>query len=131
MLVVDPARGAKINELDNGVILVLEMDVLRLDVAVHDRLLMQIVDGRDELADDVGCLDLIEGAVVHHSLVERATMHHLVDEVDLFLVLVHLNDLPDVGMVKALEQLNFVEELPALAEFEVLLPDDLDGASDA
>lgn len=131
VLVIDPARGAEVNKFDDCVFLVLEVDILRLDVTVHDAVLVQVVDCRDELFDDAGRLDLVERVVGGHSLVQGSAVHHLVHEENLLLVLVHLDDLTNVGVVKLLEKFNFFEELASFAKLEVLLADHFDCASDA
>lgn len=99
MLVIDSTRCSKVNQLDNCVLLVLKVDVLRLDITVHNTVLMQVVDSREELPDHVGCLDLVEVLIGCNTLVKGTTVHHLIDEVDLLLVFVHLNDLSNVGVI--------------------------------
>ena len=49
MLVVNTARSTKIDELDDGVLLVLEVDILGLDVSVSDKTPMQNIDGLCQL----------------------------------------------------------------------------------
>ena len=66
-----------------------------------------------------------------YTLVKCTAMHHLIDEVDLLLVFIHLNDLADVWMVKLLQELDLFQELATLTEFEVFLSYDLDSASDS
>ena len=60
VIVVDAPRRSKINQLDDSVLLVLKMNVLRLDVAVNNRVLVQVVDSGKKLTDDVRCLNFIE-----------------------------------------------------------------------
>jgi len=130
VFVVHAPRCSEIDQLDDRVLLVLEVDILRLDVAMYDRVLVQVVDSRDQLANDVSSLDLVEVEVGRHALVQRPTVHHLVDEVDLLLVLVHLDDLANVWMIKLLQQLDLLEKLAPLTKLEVLLAHNLDRASD-
>ena len=131
VLVIDSPGGAKIDELDNGVLLVLEVNILRLYVPMHDRLLVQVVHGRDQLANDVCGFHLVESAVINDALVQGATVHHLIHEVDLLLVFVHFDDLADVGVVKALKELNLVKKLATLTELEIFLPNNFDSSRDA
>lgn len=63
MVVIDSTRGAKVDQLDDCVVLVLKVDVLRLNVTVNDTVLVQVVDGGDELLDHIGCLHFVEGVV--------------------------------------------------------------------
>ena len=128
VLVVDAAGSTEINQLDDRVFLVFKVDVLGLDVTVDDAVYVQVVHGRDKLLDYAGCLDLVKGVVSCHSFVEGASMHHLVDKVDLLLVFVHLDDLPNVGVIQSLEQFNFFKELAALSKLKVLFADNFNCA---
>ena len=130
VLVVDTPRGAKVDELDDVLSDCAEMQVMGLDVSMHDLLGMQVRNCREKLANDFGCFHLRERLLLGNSLVKRASKAHLVDKVHLFRVLVHLYDPSDVGVVQCQEELNLVEQLPAFTEFEVLLPDHLDGSCD-
>ena len=107
------------------------MDVLRLDVTVHDRLLVQIVHSRDKLPYNVGGFHLRKSTIGDHTLVQSATMHHLVYEVDLLLVFVHFNRLADVRMIKLFEELDLLKKLSSLTKLKVLLAHHLDCSSDA
>ena len=107
------------------------MNVLRFDISVHNAVLVEVVHGGDQLFDDVCGLDFVELTVHQHSLIQSTTMHHLIHEVDLLLVFKHLNNLADVRVVKLLEEFNLFEQFSSLTELEILLTDDLDGASDA
>ena len=131
VLVVDAPGRSEVDQFDDRVLLILEVNVLRLDVAVHDRVLVQVVHGREELADHVCSLDLVEVQIRGHTFIQSASMHHLVDEVDLLLVLVHFNHLANIGMVQLLEELDFLEEFAPLAKLKILFSDDFDGAGDA
>ena len=99
VLLVDAARSAEVNQLDDRVILVLEVDILRFDVTMHDVVLVQVVHGGEQLSDHVGGLHLIESVIGGDTLVESASVHHLIDEEDLLLVFVHFAHLADVGVV--------------------------------
>ena len=131
MFFIDSARGAEVDQLDDMVVLVLEVDVLRLDVSMDDVVLVQIVHRGEQLTNDLGRLDLIQVLIGSHSVVQSAAKHHFVDEVDLLFVLVHLDHLPDVGVVKLLQKLDLLKQLSALSEFEVLFADDFDSSCDA
>lgn len=131
MLVIDSTRCSKVDQFDNCVVLVFEMDVLRLDIAVHNTVLMQVVDSREELPDYVGRLDLVEVLIGCYTLIKCSTVHHLIDEVDLLLVLVHLNDLSDVGVIQLLQEFNLFEQLAALTKLQVFFANDLDGSDNA
>ena len=43
------ARGAEVNHLDTGLVRGLEQDVLRLEVAVDDPVLLQVAQARKQL----------------------------------------------------------------------------------
>ena len=116
VLVVDAARGTEIDKFDDLVMLVLEVDVLRLDITVHNAALMQIVDSAKKLTNHVSSLDFTELHVHGDALVESAAVHHLIDEVHLLAVFVHLDNLSNVRMVKLLQQFNLFEQLAPLAE---------------
>ncbi len=60
MLFIDSTGCTKIDEFDNGVLLVLKVDVLRLNITMHDIALMQVVNSREKLFNHIGSLDLIE-----------------------------------------------------------------------
>ena len=130
MFVIDTARSSEINQLDDGVFLVFVMNVLRLDISMNDVVLVKIVDSGEQLSDHVCCLNLIEVMIGCHTFEQSSTMTHLVDEVDLLIVLVHLDDLADVGMIQLFQKFDLFEKLTALAKLQVFLADDLDGSCD-
>lgn len=45
VLFVNPTRSAKIDQLNDGIVLVLKVDVLWLDVTMNDAVLVEVVDG--------------------------------------------------------------------------------------
>lgn len=62
---------------------------------------------------------------------DSSSEHHFVDEVQLLVIFEHFDDLADVGVVQFLEQLNLAEEGVALAELQVFLAHNFDGALDS
>ena len=130
MLVVNTARSTKIDELDDGVFLVLEVDILGLDVTVNNIVLMEIISSGEELADNVCCLDFIEVQISCYTLVQSTTMAHLIDEVDLFLIFIHLDNLANIRMIKLFQKLDLFEELATLSKLQIFFPDNLDCPGD-
>lgn len=98
---------------------------------MHNTVLVQVVDGREKLPDHVGCLDLVEVLIGCYTLIKGTAVHHLIDEVDLLLVFVHLDDLSNVGVIQLLQELDLFEQLSALTKLQVFFADDLDGSHDA
>ena len=82
--------------------LVLEVDILRLDITVNDVVLVEIVDGTQQLPDDASGFDLAEASISGHTLIKSSSVHHLVNEVNLLLVFVHLDNGTDVRVIELL-----------------------------
>ena len=131
VLVVDAARGAKVDKFDDLVMLVLKVYVLRLDITMHNAALVQVVDCAKKLSNHISSLDFAKLHVHGDAFVKGTAVHHFVDEVHLLAVFVHLNHLTDIGMVKLLQKFNLFEKLAPFAELQVLLANDLDSASNS
>ena len=69
MFIIHSARCTKVNKFDDSVFLVLEVNILRFDVAVDDRILMQVVDCADQLPDHIGGLHFVKVKVRSHSFI--------------------------------------------------------------
>lgn len=130
MLIVNAARCSKVDQLNDRVFLVFEVNVFRLDVAVYDAALMQVIDGGEQLFNDMGCLYLVEVLVSSNTLIKCSTVAHFIDKVDLFFVLVHFDYLADVRVVKLLKKFNLFKKLATLAKLEIFLSHNFDGSSD-
>ena len=107
------------------------MNVFRLDVAVHDAALMEVIYGRDQLLDDMGSFYLVEVLILSHTVKQGATLTHFIDKVDFLFVFVHFDDLADVGVVELLEKFNLFKKLATLTKLEIFFPDNFDGSSNA
>lgn len=92
------------------------MDVLRLYVTMNDAILVQIVHCREQLADDISCLNFVEVEIGSYTFIEGASMTHFVDEVDLLLVFIHLDHLADVWVIQLLQKLDLFEKLATLTK---------------
>jgi len=97
---------------------------------MHDTVLMQVVDGTEELTNDVGGLNLTELGVCGYTFIKSSTVHHLIDEVYFLLVLIHLDNLADIRVIQLLKEFNFFKKFASLTELKVLLAYDLDSSSD-
>ena len=131
MLVVNTARSTKIDELDDGVLLVLKVDILGLDVTMNNIVLMEVVSSGEELADNVCCLNFIKMLISCYTLIQSTTMAHLIDEVDLFLIFIHLDNLADIWVIKLFQKLDLFEELATLSKLQIFFPDNLDCPGDS
>ena len=107
------------------------MNVFRLDVAVHDAALMEVIYGRDQLLDDMSGFYLVKVLILSHTVKQGATLTHFIDEVDFLFVFVHFDDLADVGVVELLEKFNLFKKLATLTKLEIFLSDNFDGSSNA
>ena len=72
----------KVSQLDVWVILVCTLlwgdeDVLWLDVSVSDVLLVHVVDGQQDLLQNVGCLSLCESLHFQDVVIELTSGHNL------------------------------------------------------
>ena len=128
MLFVNSPGRSKVNDLDHVIIDSSEMDVLRLDITMDNVLRMKVCDCRDHLTDDFGCLHFRELLFSRHSFIQSTTLAHFVHEIDFPVVFIHLDDLADIWVIKLLQKLNFVEQLPAFTKFEIFLSHDFDGS---
>lgn len=116
---------AKIGNLDVHV--AVEEQILGLEIAMNDALLVQVLYGRDDLSELGASLLLLHAAVrdqVVEDLAARRVLHH---QVESLLCLYDLEELHDVRVVQALHDLDLAEELLQRALVQLRLVDDLDG----
>ena len=97
--VVDERRS-EVNDLDLVELLVcLQQNVFRLQVAMHDVRLMAVVDAGKDLPHEDGAVSLAELATLEDLVEELTTLANFGDEVVALLVLKELVHLDDVWMV--------------------------------
>ena len=110
--------------------------ILKLDVSVGNLLLVHVVQGQQNLLNQLLCVDFRNGSVLLLSLQdqvveESAISHQLRHNIVVMLVMQQLVDLHDARMVELLKQLHFILQILFLAlRLDVLLADELDGAVD-
>jgi len=119
-LLINAARRAKINKLDDIVVDPTEMDVLRLDVTMNDTCTVQVGYCRNDLLYNFGGLPLLKNLLTLKLFEDGSAIHHFIDEVNFPLVFVHLNNPSNVWVIKLLKHLDFVEQFPALSKLQVL-----------
>lgn len=106
--------GTEVDNLDSRVaVLSLEDDVLRLEVSMHEVVSMEVDNGRKNLFNDVTSHFLGEGIELHDSVEELTALQVLSHNEEVFLVLIELVDLHDVGMVLQGQKIGGGGVLPA------------------
>mmetsp|Transcript_15034 Transcript_15034/g.41624 ORF Transcript_15034/g.41624 Transcript_15034/m.41624 type:complete len:252 (+) Transcript_15034:862-1617(+) len=96
---------AKVNELQEVVVLLLVEKVLQLQVPVHDPLAVDVIHGQEHLVGGPCGVLLGEHLPLRHAVEELAALHALHDKAQLALVLIHVHEPHDVGVVHAQEDL--------------------------
>lgn len=97
--IVDEGR-AEINDLDLVVLLVLlEQDILRFQIAVHDVPLVAVVDAGEDLFHENGTVTLAKFAALEDLIEELAALADLGNEVVAFLILEELEHFDDVWVI--------------------------------
>ena len=128
-----PRGESKIGQFDRKVIAVavsvlLNQNVLRLQVTVHDVLQVHAVECEEQLVDDVSYLCLRKTATFRcHFLEKVATCDNLHDDIVVPFVFHELKDTSDVGVFGGLEHLKLVlVQVDVDVVHQGLLLDDLD-----
>ncbi|GBE60051.1 ABC transporter ATP-binding protein, putative [Babesia ovata] len=105
-------RGeTEVDDPDVGIgVLGLKQQVLGLEVAVHDVLLVHVVDTAEHLLDNLRGVLLGEALSVDNFVEQFAAGVQLRDEVVVLLVLVELEDLHDVRVVQRLEHVHLAQK---------------------
>mmetsp|Transcript_65793 Transcript_65793/g.169343 ORF Transcript_65793/g.169343 Transcript_65793/m.169343 type:complete len:289 (-) Transcript_65793:152-1018(-) len=126
------ARGVKVDELQHVALdaaLALEQEVLRLEVAMHDVLLVHVEDGTKDVLDQGCSLGLAEVAHLHDLIEKLTTLAQLHDKEDVVPVLEGLEESDDVRVI---HHLHHRDLLPQTLEVpHVRLGDLLDGPQHA
>ena len=92
--------GAEVDDLDRVELFVLlEQDVLRLQITMHDVGLVAVVDAGEDLLHEYSSVALAELAALEDFVEELATLADFGDEVVALLVFEELVHLDDVGVV--------------------------------
>mmetsp|Transcript_12135 Transcript_12135/g.38929 ORF Transcript_12135/g.38929 Transcript_12135/m.38929 type:complete len:253 (-) Transcript_12135:307-1065(-) len=102
----DHPRKAKVRNLDRVRVRRLVQDVLRLEVAVDNLLVVQKVQRLAQLGHAAGRLLLGVLLFLHDSVKELAARHQLHDEVHLFGLIVDLEERDDILVLHHLHDLN-------------------------
>lgn len=124
-LVVKVAQ-AKVDNFDG--VVVVEQQIFRLQVSVHNAQFVDVLDARDDLLVHFDCLFLLEATVFHDMLEELPTRAVLHDQVQVVVVLNHLVKLDYVWMTNFLEDCNLsVDSVDVALVFDFVLLKDLDG----
>lgn len=108
MLFIYATRSTKVDKLNDFILDASEMDVVRLDVTMNDALGVQIGNRRNQLLSDFGGFVFWELLISLEFLKNSSTVHHLINEVKLFLIFEHLNNPADIGVVKLFQHFNFI-----------------------
>mmetsp|Transcript_21829 Transcript_21829/g.65433 ORF Transcript_21829/g.65433 Transcript_21829/m.65433 type:complete len:378 (-) Transcript_21829:61-1194(-) len=123
-------RQPKVQELEapRGV----DAEVVGLEVAVHDLLVVQVRERVEEDADQVARLLLVVEGLLHDALEELAALHELDDHVVGALLLEEVVELDDVRVLDVLQHRHLLPQARHVLLLEVRrLLDALDGHLDA
>jgi len=95
-------------DLDVGVALANAEDVVELDVAMDDPVLVAVLDRVENLEHHVSGFALLELVPVNHALTQIATFHDLKHKTDVLFVLLDSQDPNDVGVIELHEKVDLV-----------------------
>ena len=121
----EEARKAEVAQLQDAVLR--EEQVLGLEVAVDDRVAVQVVDAADQLPHDAPHLARLEALRVALERLEQRALDVLEDEVELALAAEHLDEAHDVLVPQLLEDAHLAQRRLAHLLVLVALLELLDG----
>ena len=100
MIICYAAWSPEIDQLDRIFGFRPKENVVWLYITVHVALTVEISNSRKQLSDDFSSRLLVKTFKLLDPIEERSTKHKFVDEIELFLVFKHLDDLADIGVIK-------------------------------
>jgi hypothetical protein len=89
---------------------VIEEQVFRLQVSMHDAKFMEVFNAADDLLEKFACLWFLELLLLHDVVKEFTSTHELHNQEELFRGLDDLEQLDNVGMSDHLEDVNFTRD---------------------
>ena len=126
--VVDEGR-AEVDDLDLVELFVLlEQDVLRLQVTMHDISLVAVVDAGEDLFHEDSSIALAELTTLEDLVEELTTFADLSNQVIALLILEELVHLDDVRVIDFFENIDLIEKHSLLVVVHVALTQDFDRA---
>ena len=109
--VLDDGRQAEVGYLQVPVVVLGgEEEVLRLEVAVNNPVMVKICEGREEVAHDRSCVRLPVQALALDLLEELATLKVRQQQVDILGRLISLVKLKDIVVCDGSKHVNFSED---------------------